>query len=233
MTESPVGQAKKRVVVIDDHPLIRRALAQLLAPQDDLVLAGEASTCDAGCALARDLQPDLVLLDLNFGRAATNGLQALRALRDAGSEARILVLTVSDDPADLAAAIRAGADGYLLKDADPEELLQGLRDALHGQTVISARLAGALADLIRRDDRAAERRDGGLTERETHILYLLTQGQSNKLIAQELDIAEGTVKVHVKRLLNKLGFRSRLEAAVWAIEQGVKPKPDAARGKPF
>jgi DNA-binding NarL/FixJ family response regulator len=228
MTESPVGQEKKRVVVIDDHPLIRRALAQLLAPQDDLVLAGEASTCDAGCALARELQPDLVLLDLNFGRAATNGLQALRALRDAGCEARILVLTVSDDPADLAAAIRAGADGYLLKDADPEELLQGLRDALHGRTVISAKLAGALADLIRRDDRAAERRDGGLTERETHILYLLTQGQSNKLIAQELDIAEGTVKVHVKRLLNKLGFRSRLEAAVWAIEQGIDPRARAS-----
>jgi two-component system nitrate/nitrite response regulator NarL len=231
MTENPAVNEKKRVVVIDDHPLIRRALAQLLAPQDDLVLAGEASTCDAGCALVRELQPDLVLLDLNFGRTATSGLQALRALRDAGSEARILVLTVSDDPADLAAAIRAGADGYLLKDADPEELLKGVRDALHGRTVIGTRLAGALADLFRRDNGAAERRDGGLTERETHILYLLTQGQSNKLIAQELDIAEGTVKVHVKRLLNKLRFRSRLEAAVWAIEQGIKPKPDAARGK--
>lgn len=221
-----------RVLVIDDHPLIRRALAQLLAAQPDLVLAGDASSCDEGCALVLAMKPDLVLLDLNFGKAATNGLHALHALRDAGSDARILILTVSDDPADLAAAIRAGADGYLLKDADPEALLQGMRDALHGQTVISPRLAGTLADLIRRDDGAAERRAGGLTERETHILYLLTQGQSNKLIAQELNIAEGTVKVHVKRLLNKLRFRSRLEAAVWAIEQGIKAKPGAASSKP-
>ncbi len=230
MTGVSVGHDRKRVLVIDDHPLIRRALAQLLGSLPDLELAGEASSCDEGCELAAALDPDLVLLDLNFGRAEKNGLQALRALRDTGCEARILVLTVSDDPADLAAAIRAGADGYLLKDADPEQLISGLRDALHGRTVISPKLAGALAQLIRRDD-SVERRSGALTEREAHILCLLTQGQSNKLIAQELKIAEGTVKVHVKRLLNKLRFRSRLEAAVWAIEQGIKPKAGAARDK--
>lgn len=225
MIDNEASGTPARVLVVDDHPLIRKALAQLFADQTDFILAGEASTCEEGHALALQLQPDLLLLDLKYGKSAAGGIDALRALRKAGIDAFIIVLTVSDDPNDLAAAIRAGADGYLLKDADPGELLKSFRDVLEGQTVISPTLAGALASMMRRESGNRERHIDLLTAREKDILSLLTQGASNKLIARALTITEGTVKVHIKSLLRKLGFSSRLEAAVWAIEKGIKADP--------
>ena len=223
--DNETAQGMTRVVVIDDHPLIRKALSQLFGTTSDFVLVGEAASGTEGRAAVLALSPDLVVLDLDLGREAEYGVNTLRALRDSDFDGRIVILTVSDSPEDLAAAIRAGADGYLLKDVAPEDLLACFRDAVAGRTAISSGLAGVLASAIRSDAGGAVRRMDRLTDRERDILALLTLGPSNKLIAIELDIAEGTVKVHLKSMLKKLGFRSRLEAAVWAIEQGVKAAP--------
>lgn len=206
------------VLVIDDHPLFRKGVSQLVGMDAQLRLVGEASGGEEGVARAAELQPDLILLDLHM--KGMDGIATVHALRAAGCEARIVMLTVSDNAEDLLAAIRAGADGYLLKDMEPEALLACMREALYGRTVISDRLNGALARALREESQMAQRREAQLTERETGILRCLAQGMSNKLIARELDIAEGTVKVHVKSLLRKLNFRSRVEAAVWAVEQG-------------
>ena len=208
------------VIIIDDHPLFRKGVSQLIALNDQLHLIGEASSGEEGLELARALEPDLILLDLNM--KGMSGIEPLRALRDAALAARILILTVSDAADDLVAAIRAGADGYLLKDMEPEELLARIVEAMRGRIVISESLNGLLARSLRDEAQAAERSLAHLTEREKDILGCLASGLSNKLIARDLNIAEGTVKVHIKNLLKKLKFRSRLEAAVWAIDQNLR-----------
>jgi two-component system nitrate/nitrite response regulator NarL len=209
-----------RILIIDDHPLFRKGVAQLIAMAPHLQVVGEASSGEQGVALAKELDPDMILLDLHM--AGTGGIETLKAIRDAGMDCRVVILTVSDNADDLVAAIRSGADGYLLKDMEPEDLLAAIDEALNGRTVIGERLNGLLARAIR-DEAAAKQRDlAALTDREKEILQGLAQGLSNKLIARNLDITEATVKVHVKNLLKKLGFHSRLEAAVWAVGRGVK-----------
>lgn len=215
------------VIIIDDHPLFRKGVSQLIALSDQLHLIGEASSGEEGLELARALEPDLILLDLNM--RGMGGIETLRALREADLAVRILILTVSDSADDLVAAIRAGADGYLLKDMEPEALLASIIDALSGRIVISESLNGLLARSLRDEAQAAERSLAPLTERERDILGCLASGMSNKLIARDLNIAEGTVKVHIKNLLKKLKFRSRLEAAVWAIDQNLRPGGAAPR----
>ncbi len=213
--------ATTSVIIIDDHPLFRKGVSQLIALSDQLHLIGEASSGEEGLELARALAPDLILLDLNM--RGMSGIETLRALREADLAARILILTVSDAADDLVAAIRAGADGYLLKDMEPEELLARIVEALSGRIVISESLNGLLARSLRDEAQAAERSLAPLTDRGRDILGCLASGLSNKLIARDLNIAEGTVKVHIKNLLKKLKFRSRLEAAVWAIDQNLRP----------
>ncbi len=208
------------VLIIDDHPLFRKGVSQLLALNDELHLIGEASSGEDGLEMAKALEPDLILLDLNM--KGMNGIETLRALREADLAARILILTVSDSADDLVGAIRAGADGYLLKDMEPEELLERIVDAQKGRIVISESLNGLLARSLRDEAQTAERNVVPLTDREKDILGCLASGLSNKLIARDLNIAEGTVKVHIKNLLKKLRFRSRLEAAVWAIDQNLR-----------
>ena len=212
--------AGNTVVIIDDHPLFRKGVTQLIGMDEQLVLAGEASSGEEGVALARQVEPDLILLDLHM--KGMGGIDTLRALKDAGLDARVVMLTVSDNADDLIAAIRAGADGYLLKDMEPEDLLARIKDALFGRMVISESLNGLLAQALREEAVAAGRSTAALTDREKAILGCLANGLSNKLIGRELNIAEGTVKVHVKSLLKKLSFRSRVEAAVWAVEQGLR-----------
>jgi two-component system nitrate/nitrite response regulator NarL len=208
------------VLVIDNHPLFRRGVRQLLALDPRLQLAGEASSGEEGIPLALSLDPDLVLLDLNM--KGMNGIETLKQLREAGCGARIVMLTVSDSADDVVAAIRAGADGYLLKDMEPEDLLASIREALFGRMAISDSLAGVLARALRGEAQSVVHDAGQLTDRERDILACVATGMSNKLIARELNITEGTVKVHVKNLLKKLNFRSRVEAAVWAVEHGIK-----------
>lgn len=210
-------QPHVRVLVIDDHPLFRRGVRQLMLLGGGFEVVGEASSGREGVALALRLQPDLVLLDLNMEEMS--GIDVLRSLRAEGCGARVVVLTVSDQHEDLIAALRSGADGYLLKDTEPEDLLQQLRQIMEGRLVLTERLGEHLARAMRAPETVARPGQPRFTPREQQVLDLLAEGSSNKQIARDLDLSEGTVKVHVKHILKKLGLRSRLEAALWAVEQ--------------
>lgn len=214
-------EGRHTVLVVDDHPLFRKGVAQLLAMEPSIEVVGEAGNREQALALAHRHDPDLILLDLNL--KAESGLDILAALKSDDPSRRVVMLTVSDAADDLIGAIRAGADGYLLKDMEPEHLLDRVRAALAGETVIgealAARLAGALRQEAQELARGVRRDLAALTEREQQVLRCLADGQSNKRIARALSITEGTVKVHVKNLLKKLSFRSRVEAAVWMAQQ--------------
>lgn len=201
------------VLIVDDHPLLRSGLEQLLHLRPQLQLVGTASCGTDAITQAEKLEPDLILLDLNL--PDMHGLKVLQTLRDRGSDARVVIFTVSDDQGDIAAAMRLGADGYLLKDAEPEDVIAALDSAVRGNTTLSARIRDYVLERVPQDN-TLERLDS-LTKREVAVLELVATGLSNKLIARELGIAEGTVKVHVKRVLAKLGMRSRVEAALWLM----------------
>lgn len=205
------------LLVIDDHPLFRKAVLQLVDMAGDFVVVGEASSGPEGLELAQKLHPDMILLDLNM--KPMNGIEVLKVIKSWGLDSRVVMLTVSDEAADLVAALRAGADGYLLKEMEPEELLVKLKEAAAGQVTLTERLTRLLAHSLREDNKPKDPDQAGLTDQESRILDLIAQGKSNKLIARELNIAEGTVKVHVKHLLRKLNLRSRVEAAVWAVDR--------------
>jgi len=204
------------VLAIDDHPLFRKGLADLLAMEPNLSLVAEAADGLSGLRLAQQFQPDLIILDLNM--KGMDGLETLKALKDADVDGRVIMMTVSDAEHDVVSALRAGADGYLLKDMEPEDTLRYLHQASQGRMVISERLTELLAHALRTEQQTPENiHAAGLTEREDQILTLIAEGLSNKLIARRLDISEGTVKVHVKHLLKKLNLHSRVEAAVWVV----------------
>jgi two-component system nitrate/nitrite response regulator NarL len=205
------------LLVIDDHPLFRKAVLQLVDMTGDFVVVGEASSGAEGLELAQKLQPDMILLDLNMKQM--NGIEVLKVIKSWGMDSRVVMLTVSDEAGDLVAALRAGADGYLLKEMEPEDLMVKLKEAAAGQVTLTERLTRLLAHSLREDNKPRDPDQAGLTDQETRILDLIALGKSNKLIARELNIAEGTVKVHVKHLLRKLNLRSRVEAAVWAVDR--------------
>lgn len=216
-----VNETPASILIIDDHPLLRRGVAQLLELEDDLELVGDTGEPQQGVGLAAELDPDMILLDLNM--PGMDGIQTLKALRDSGYAGRIVMFTVSDHEDDLVAALRGGADGYLLKDMEPEEMVRQLRQAALGRMVVSESLTALLAEALRNQRTAPATPDiHSLTQREREILRELAGGLSNKLIARKLDISEGTVKVHVKHLLKKLNLRSRVEAAVWAVQEGIE-----------
>jgi two-component system nitrate/nitrite response regulator NarL len=215
MTAAPI-----RVLVVDDHTLFRRGLIALLATQPQLQVVGEAG--DAGTAerLTAELQPQVVLLDNHL--PGVTGVQALPAIKAAAPQAQVLMLTMSEAESDLGAALRAGACGYLLKTTDNAELTQAIERAARGVSSFSAEMAGKLATAFRHEAEAASLAAAPpppdpfstLSPREREILELIARGDSNKLIARELGIAETTVKIHVQHLLRKLGLDSRVQAAV-------------------
>lgn len=205
------------IMMVDDHPLLRKGLKQLIDMEDDLEAIGEASNGKDAIEMAQQLDPDLILLDLNM--QGMDGIETLQGLRAVGVSSRIIMLTVSDNDEDVLAAITNGADGYLLKDMDPEEIIDKVRQGALGQMVISDRLTKILATAIRKPQKNNVSLISTLTSREHEILKCIAKGLSNKLIARELDISDGTVKVHVKHLLKKLNLRSRVEAAVWMVNQ--------------
>jgi len=211
------------LLIVDDHPLFRKGVIQLIQAAPEFRFVGEAASGGEGIELARRLQPDMILLDLNM--KDMNGVEVLKAIKDEGLDARVIMLTVSDQAEDLMAALQAGADGYLLKDMEPEDLMQQLAEAARGKITISERLTQLLVASLRDKSRPTSIAEAGLTEQESRILDLLVDGKSNKLIARDLGIAEGTVKVHVKHLLKKLNLRSRVEAAVWADRSRRQAKP--------
>jgi len=208
------------LLIVDDHPLFRKGVKQLISDAGGFDLVGEASSGAEGIDLAYLRQPEMILLDLNM--KDMSGIDVLKVLKAADFDSRVIMLTVSDQQEDLVAALRAGADGYLLKDMEPEDLVARLADAAHGQTVLSPALAGLLVHAMRQESKPKTPDEAGLTEQERKIVERIAVGKSNKLIARELNIAEGTVKVHVKHLLKKLNLKSRVEAAVWAVERNYK-----------
>lgn len=213
-----MSQEAASVLLVDDHPLLRKGLVQLIELEDDLRVIGEASDGQTALEMAKENEPDLIVLDLNM--QGMDGLDTLYAMRAANVTSRIIMLTVSDNDEDVIRAMTYGADGYLLKDMDPEQILERLKEAVNGTMVISEKLTHVLIGALRKGDNTRAQQLANLTSREHEILKLIAKGMSNKLIARELDISDGTVKVHVKHILKKLGLKSRVEAAVWMINQG-------------
>ncbi|MEH6551967.1 MAG: two-component system response regulator NarL [Pseudomonadales bacterium] len=207
------------ILLVDDHPMLRQGVAQLIELEEELSVVGQAGDGLEAIKLAELLDPDMILLDLNM--EGMGGLETLAVMRSKGITSSILVFTVSDDHDDVIGSLRAGADGYLLKDSEPEELLAAIKRAGQGQQVFSPQLAQIMAQALRKP--ASQKVDllAQLTPRELEILRLLGNGRANKEIGRQLIIAESTVKVHVKNLLKKLSLRSRLEAGLWAVENNI------------
>jgi two-component system nitrate/nitrite response regulator NarL len=213
-----------RVLLIDDHTLVRKGMEELLRSRGVEVVAA-VGTGEEGVNRALALKPDIILLDVRM--PLMGGIETLTRLRECGVTVPILMLTMSRDDADLRAALRGGAQGYLLKDMDPEDLVPALEAALRGDNVVAKEMVGSLARMVK--DEPAEAAPTAspfaeLTARELEILRHVADGLSNKMIARALNITDGTVKLHVKSILRKLGIRSRVEAAVLAVEHGLGRK---------
>ncbi|CCJ80663.1 Nitrate/nitrite response regulator protein [Cronobacter dublinensis 1210] len=201
-------------MIVDDHPLMRRGIRQLLETDAQFKVVGEASGGAEAIALANQLTPDIILLDLNM--RGLSGLDTLTLLRRDGVSARIIVLTVSDARSDVYAVMDAGADGYLLKDSEPEMLLAAIRDGAAGDGVFSAQVETYLRQRLPGEKPHSP--FALLTERELDVLQEVARGLSNKQIASTLHISEETVKVHIRNLLRKLNVRSRVAATVLFFE---------------
>jgi two-component system nitrate/nitrite response regulator NarP len=198
------------VLVVDDHPLLRRGICQLITSDSDFLLFGETGTGLEALTAVAENEPDIILLDLNM--KGMSGLDTLNAMRQEGVTARIVILTVSDAKQDVIRLLRAGADGYLLKDTEPDLLLEQLKKAMQGHRVISDEVEAYIYELKNTIDDNSWIEN--LTPRELQILQELAEGKSNRMISDDLHISEGTVKVHVKNLLRKANAKSRTEMAV-------------------
>ena len=210
-----------RILIVDDHTLFRSGLETLLERHEIEVIATAGNGRD-GFKLAKEINPDVVLLDMRMPEMS--GLEVLVGLRSCGFTMPIVMLTTSNEEQDLLESLRNGANGYLLKDMEPSELVTALKDIVKGNTVVAPELAGTLARIVQGE--VTDESESGdsspfseLTRREQEIVCLLAEGQSNKVIARNLGISDGTVKLHVKAILRKLDVHSRVEAAVMAVEQ--------------
>lgn len=217
-----------RVLLIDDHLLFREGLVGLLKRRNiEIIATGDGS---AAVQRATEFNPDVILLDLRMPEV--NGLEVLDQLMHQQIAAPVVMLTTSSDQGDLAEALRKGAKGYLLKDMEPDVLVATMRDIAAGKTVVAPDLTPVLAELVKQVDAGAPTPVPTpfnlLTPRELEILCHLSEGQSNKMIARNLDISDGTVKLHMKAILRKLRVHSRVEAAVMAVQEGLGrgTKPD-------
>lgn len=214
----------EKVLLIDDHTLFRAGLEDLLIRRGINVVSAVGSG-EEGIKSTAEVQPDIVLLDMRMPQM--DGLAVLRQLRKNYPELRIVMLTTSTNESDLVEALRSGARGYLLKDIEPDDLVVALREIMQGKTVVAPELAPVLARFVQGSEQNSTTQKAvdpfaGLTPREYEILTLLAEGQSNKVIARNLGISDGTVKLHVKAILRKLGVSSRITAAVMAVEHGAR-----------
>ena len=205
-----------RVLVVDDHAVVREGLRSFLELQDGIEVVGEAADGEEALELARRVGPDVVLMDLVMPNV--DGLEAMRRLRQSAPTARVIVLTSFLDEDHLLPAMRAGAAGYLLKNAQPQELARAIRAADAGEALIDPAVAARLVDVLAQHRPPIER----LTPREREVLELIGRGFSNKRIALELGIAEKTAKTHVSNLLGKLGLADRTQAALYAARLGQR-----------
>jgi DNA-binding NarL/FixJ family response regulator len=207
-----------RVLVVDDHPVIRSGLAALLHQAEDVALVGLAADGGEGVRLALQERPDVVLMDLEM--PGVDGVEATRRLCASAPDTRIVVLTSFSDRPRILSALDAGATGYLLKDAEPEELLRGIRAAAAGDAPLAPRAASELL-AERRDARPAVE----LTSREREVLLMVAEGLPNKVIARRLEIREGTVKAHLTRIFERIGVADRTQAALWAERHRLAGRP--------
>lgn len=205
------------VLIVDDHPVVRRGLRTFLELHDDLRIVGEASTGSEAASLAEELVPDVVLMDLVL--PDFDGIEATRRIRAVSPATSVIVLTSFADDDKIFPAIKAGATSYLLKDAEPQQLVEAVRLASRGESLLHPKVAARLMQEVS----AKGERDAveDLTKRELQVLRLLAQGLSNKLIAQELVVSEKTVKTHVSNILAKLHLSHRTQAAVYAVRRGL------------
>ena len=197
------------VLVVDDHPMLRAGLAQLLQQADDITLIGLAADGAKGVELALDAHPDVVLMDLEM--PGLDGIEATRRIRASCEHTQVVILTSFSDRARILDALDAGAAGYLLKDAEPDQLLRGIRAAAVGEAPLAPRAASELLA-----ERHETRPASGLTPREREVLAMVAEGLPNKLIARRLEISEKTVKAHLTRIFERLGVSDRTQAALWA-----------------
>jgi two-component system nitrate/nitrite response regulator NarL len=207
-----------KIVLVDDHSLCRNGLTDLLQHRGGMVVCASTGDTHKVADLLTEHRPDLAVLDLRMPH--TDGLTLLRSLRAAGIDTPALILTMSDAQDDLAAALRLGVKGYLLKDMEPEDVIAAIGRAARGELVVAPALTLKLAQMLQSGRTGVERLDllASLTDRERQILEHLARGESNKTIARALDISHDTVKLHVRHILSKLSLTSRVEAAVFAVE---------------
>jgi DNA-binding NarL/FixJ family response regulator len=210
-----------RVLVVDDHALFRRGLQMVLEGEDDIEVVGEAGDGAEAIQKAEDTAPDVVLMDVRMPKRS--GIEATRVIKDTIPSAKILMLTISDEEADLYEAIKAGASGYLLKEISIDEVAGAVRQVYMGQSLISPTMASKLlnefAAMVKKRDERTHVPGPRLTERELEVLKLVAKGMNNRDIGQELFISENTVKNHVRNILEKLHLHSRMEAVVYAVRE--------------
>jgi two-component system NarL family response regulator len=218
-------QARIRVLVVDDQELFRRGLTMLLSVEDDIEVVGEATDGSAAATLAASTAPDVILMDVRMPKQT--GIEACVTMKDAAPQARIIMLTASDEEADLYEAVKNGASGYLLKDSSIDEVAQAVRVVADGQSLISPSMAIKLLDEFKqmsRSDRTTVPTPR-LTERELEVLRLVAKGLNNREIAKQLFISENTVKNHVRNILEKLQLHSRMEAVMYAVREKLLDIP--------
>ncbi len=227
MTDAPAPERAPdvadpiRVLVVDDHALFRRGLQMVLAQEVDIEVVGEAADGGEAVEVAAETLPDLVLMDVRMPRRG--GIETCAALHEVAPSAKIIMLTISDEEADLYEAIKAGATGYLLKEISIEEVATAIRAVHGGQSLISPSMASKLitefASMSRRGEQAKQVPPPRLTEREMDVLKLVAKGMNNRDIAKALFISENTVKNHIRNILEKLQLHSRMEAVVYAVRE--------------
>lgn len=212
MADGPI-----RVLLVDDHQVVRRGLRTFLEVQPDIEVVGEAGDGEEGVLRAGELEPDVILMDVRM--PGVDGIEALRRLRDNGSKARVLVVTSFTERRTVVPALRAGAAGYVYKDVDPDALAGAIRSVHAGHVLLQAEVADAL--LSQEDTAPGQGRGGTLTDREREVLSLIAEGRSNREIARALVLSEKTVKTHVSNILMKLDLSDRTQAALWAVRHGI------------
>ncbi|MHC5701286.1 response regulator [Streptomyces tirandamycinicus] len=206
-----------RVLLVDDHQVVRRGLRTFLEVQDDIEVVGEAGDGDEGVARAGELLPDVVLMDVRM--PGTDGIEALRKLRALDNTAKVLVVTSFTERRTVVPALRAGASGYVYKDVDPDALAAAIRSVHAGHVLLQPEVAGVL--LAQDEPGGGQGRGTSLTEREREVLGLIADGRSNREIARALVLSEKTVKTHVSNILMKLDLSDRTQAALWAVRHGL------------
>lgn len=216
-----------RVLVADDHVLFRRGLQMVLGQEPDVEIVGEAANGTDAVEVATEVLPDIVLLDVRMPQRS--GIEACTAIKELVPSARIIMLTISDEEADLYDAVKAGASGYLLKEISTDELAAAIRSVAGGQSLISPSMASKLltefASMAKKTDKREQIPAPRLTDRELQVLHLVARGMNNREIARELFISENTVKNHVRNILEKLQLHSRMEAVLYAVREKIMDMP--------